>query len=133
MKKNLFFAIIGLTVVLFATSCSKSDPGPTNTNTVVGKWDGSITPNVGPSHLFTLNFKTGGSFAVDSSSASFTDLATGTWVLATDSVRATYTFLTGGSGTYSLAGNYSSDFKTMNGTIGVGSSTSGYAIFSVAK
>ena len=133
MKKNLLFALPGLMVMLFSASCSKSDTTPATSYTIVGKWDGSYVGAGGPSHFYTLNFKTGGSFAVDSSNVSITDLAAGTWVLATDSVRATYTYLSGGAGTYSLAGKYSADFKTMIGTFGPGSNTTGSGTFSVTK
>ena len=134
MKKNMFFLISGLAAILFVASCSKSDtPATPVTYTVVGKWDTYITRPVGPSINYSLNFKTGGTFALDATSSSSSDLATGAWVLSADSVRATYTYADGVTGTYSLAGKYSSDFRTMNGTIGYGSNTSGYGTFMSTK
>lgn len=133
MKKKLINGVFAFMIVIAAISCSKSDTNVPSTNTITGKWNGSITGPGGPSHQITFNFKAGGSFAVDSASTSLTDWATGTWILAADSVRAVYTFLDGIQGTYSIAGKYSADFKTMIGTLGINSSTSGYGTFVVAK
>ena len=134
MKKSMFFVISGLAAILFAASCSKSNTTVTPvTYTVVGKWDTYISRPVGPAQNSSLNFKAGGSFAFDATSSSTTDLATGAWVLSPDSVRATYTYADGVTGTFSLAGKYSSDFHTMNGTIGTGSNTSGYGTFTSTK
>ncbi len=134
MKKSLAIALFGLVVILFAVSCSKNDATVTPTTyTIVGKWDTYITRPVGPSQFYSLNFKAGGSFAFDATSSSTTDLATGAWVLSADSVRATYTYADGVTGTFSLAGKYSSDFHTMNGTIGAGANTTGYGTFTSTK
>lgn len=132
MKKNVFFAMLGFTTLLFATSCSKTDTPPNNTLTITGKWDGGWT-NLGPSHSFTLNFKTGGAFAVDQNATAPSDLATGSWALGSDSVRASYTYLDGITGSFSIAGKVSADYKTIVGTLGTGSNTSGAGTFSVTK
>ena len=133
MIKNLLTGLFGLSILIAAFSCSKSDTNTPAANTITGKWNGSITGAGGPSRLITFNFKTGGSFAVDSSSTSITELAVGTWTLAADSARATFTYLNGILGTYSIAGKYSADFTTMTGTQGINSQTSGYGTFAVAK
>lgn len=133
MKKNLFIAAMAFCTVLFAASCAKTDTGVVVSASIVGKWNGNYTPPVGPSRIFTLNFKAGGSFAVDSSTTAIGDLATGTWVQAADSVRATYTYLDGTTGTYSLAAKYNSTFTSLIGTIGLGANSSGYALFMASR
>ena len=134
MKKNLFFAILGLTLVLFITSCSKSGTTtpPANT-TAEGKWSGFITL-LGPSRYYALTFKTGNVILVESNSSTSPDIANGMWSLATgDSVRATYTYVGGTASTYSIAGKYSSSSKVMEGTIGPGTATTGAGTFIVSK
>lgn len=133
MKMKNFIALLGLVILVFTAACSKTDTNTGTANTLEGKWESTITRPVGPSNILTFNFKAGGTFTVDASSTSTTSLATGTWVLATDSVRATYSYLDGTTGTFSMAGKPSADFKTMNGTIGTGNSTSGYAVFMATK
>lgn len=132
MKKNVFFTTIVTAVILFAASCSKNTPPNNPTLSITGKWDGSYA-KLGPARLFTLNFMAGGAFAVDSSRSSTSDLATGSWALGADSVRATYTYLDGITGTFTIAGKVSSDYKTIVGTLGPGASTTGSGTFTVTK
>jgi len=133
MKKNLFFAILALTAVLFAASCSKSDPTPVPATTVEGKWVGNQNNGIGgPYYYLSLNFKPNGVLVVNANNALTPDVANGTWSLVADSVRATYTY-TNSSATYSLAGKYAASSSIMNGTIGVGTSTTGAGVFSVTK
>lgn len=133
MKIKHFITLLGSVILVFTAACKKTDTKEGITNSIEGKWQSTITRPVGPTNIATFNFKAGGAFALDANSSSTTSLATGTWVLSTDSVRATYTYLDGTTGTFSLAGKSSADFKTMNGTIGTGSSTSGYAVFTATK
>lgn len=135
MKKNLFFATLGLAAVFFAASCSKSDsvsPSPGGTNPQ-GNWVGNRNNGIGgPAFYFALNFQANGSLIVSDNNEVTPEIATGTWSLVADSVRATYTF--GRTGvTYSLAGKYSTASNVMNGTIGVETSTTGAGVFSVAR
>ncbi len=130
MKKNLFFAILGLTVVLFTISCSKNDTTPPNT-TAEGKWVGIYTNFIGPSHYFAATFKVNSVILIEANT--IPDIANGTWSLSGDSVRATFTYVGGTAGTYSIAGKYSAGSTTMDGTIGLGTNTSGEAVFSFTK
>ena len=132
MKTRILQQLLGLTALLLIISCSKNDTVPNNTNVIEGKWSGGYSFIGGPVHFFILNFKLGGAFSVDSSLTAANSLATGTWIPGADSARATYTY-SDGSGTYSLAGKYSADFKNMNGTIGNGTNTAGAWVFSVTK
>ena len=133
MKRNLFFAILGLTVILFVTSCSKSGTtNPPNT-TAEGKWSGFFTL-LGPSRYYALTFKTGNVILVESNSSTSPDIANGMWSLATaDSIRATFTYVGGTASTYSIAGKYSSSSNVMEGTIGPGTNTTGAGTFIVTK
>ncbi len=131
MKKNLFFAILGLTLILFIASCSKNDTTPPANTTVEGKWVGSFTYFLGVSHYFALTFRTNNVVLVEANSAP--DIANGTWSLAGDSVRATFTYVGGTASTYTIAGKYSGSSIVMDGTIGDGASTNGAGFFSVTR
>jgi hypothetical protein len=132
MKKNLFIIAAGITALFMASSCSKDDPAP-QTATVTGKWVGLSTAPVGPSRYLALTFNSGGSLLVEANNPTTPDLANGTWVMAGDSVKASFTYTTSGGSTFSLAGKYITNATTMEGTIGSGSSTSGLSTFSVTK
>jgi hypothetical protein len=122
-----------LTLVLFITSCSKSGTTPPPNTTVVGKWSGFLTL-LGPSRYYALTFKTGNVILVESNSATSPDIANGMWSLATaDSVRATFTYVGGTAGTYSIAGKYSGSSNVMEGTVGTGTNTTGAGTFIVTK
>jgi len=135
MKKNLITAILVSTSVLFAVSCSKSDytsPPPGGTNPQ-GKWIGGHDNGIGGPVLYLeLNLNANNAIEVRANSAVSPDIANGTWSWVADSVRATYTYI-GSSTTYSLAGKYSTSSKLMNGTIGLGTNTTGAGVFSVTK
>lgn len=134
MKKNLLLLIPALALVFFVTSCSKSDTTPPANSTPSGKWSGWFTPNLGPSRYFALTFSANGAIAVEANSSTTPDIATGTWALVADSVRATYTYISGATtGTYSLAGKFSSQSSIMNGTVGTASSTTGTGTFTLTK
>jgi hypothetical protein len=133
MKKNLFFATLGLSLVLFIISCSKSDTTPPASTTPEGKWVGFITYIVGPSRYFAVTFKSAGIILVEANSSTAPDIANGTWSLVSDSAKATFTFVGGTAATNSIAGKYSSGSTLMDGTIGPGSSTTGTGTFSVTK
>jgi len=134
MKRNLIFIVSCLTLLLFAASCSKSD-ATVAANTPQGNWVGGRSGAGGPSHYFAINFKAGGSVVISEFNAANPDIANGTWTLAGDSVKANFTYLPGGtySGTYSLAAKYSASVNTMDGTIGLGNSTTGAGMFSVTR
>ena len=137
MKKNLFFPILGLAIVFFAASCSKSgssySPPPPGGTSPQGNWVGNRNNGIGgPAFYFALNLQANGVLAVSDNSAVTPDIANGTWSLVADSVRATYTY-TGSSATYSIAGKYTTTSNIMIGTIGPGTSTTGAGVFSVTK
>jgi hypothetical protein len=135
MKKNFLIAILALTSVLFAASCSKSDnaPPPPGGTSPQGKWIGGHDNGIGgPVLYFELNLNANSVIEVRANSNVSPDIANGTWSWVADSVRATYTYV-GSSTTYSLAGKYSTSSKIMNGTIGLGTNTAGAGVFSVTK
>lgn len=133
MKKNLLSAILGLTIVLFTVSCSKSDttPAPAITPPAGTTWVG-LTTNLGPSRYFSLTFNNGGTLTVKANDPATPDIANGTWALVADSVKATYTYVVSAT-TYSLAGKYSSSATVIVGTLGPGNNTTGAGTFSVTK
>jgi hypothetical protein len=133
MKKNVFIAIAGIMIFSITSSCSKSDPAPQSNVTVEGKWVGLTTAPVGPSRYLALTFNAGGNLLVDANNPTTPDMATGTWAISGDSVRASFTYTTPASGTFSLAGKFVVNATTMNGTIGTGTSTSGVSTFTTTK
>ncbi len=133
MKKNLLL-IAFAAVILFITSCSKSDPTPPATNAnIQGKWTGVFTPPLGPSPYFALTFNSNGTVVVEQNDPAAPDIANGTWTITGNNVRATYTFAGAMTGTYTLAGTYSAASTQIMGTIGSGTSTTGYGTFTVSK
>ena len=120
----------GLTLLIFAASCSKSNTSASTS--LEGKWTGNYHGGPGPVNYYSLTFKSGGSLLVQSDNSTTPNSANGTWTLSGDSVRATYTFVTS-SLTYSIAGKYSASSNTMDGTIGNGLNTSGVFVFNVVK
>ncbi len=132
MKKNLFLILLGFTAIFFTAGCSKSDTAIATS--VEGKWVGNSTSGIGgPVYYLALNFKTAGVVTVEANNSAAPDLASGTWSLVGDSVRATFTYTAGTMSTFSLAGKYSSNSNVMTGTIGNGASSSGTGTFSVTK
>lgn len=135
MKKSLLFAMLGLTVVLFGASCKKEDNPGSNSTSLQGTWTGTGqygTTTGNPTYVFSLTFKTNGTVDITGNNNVAIDNATGTWVMVQDSVKATYTYASS-SATYTLSGKYSSTSNLMVGTIGLGTSTTGVGLFSVAK
>jgi hypothetical protein len=135
MKKNLLLAMLGLTIVLFTASCSKSDPAPVGSTSPEGVWVGTgqygTTPG-GSSYAFTVTFKANGVVDLTGNNNAAIDHATGTWSMVQDSVKATYTYAAS-SATYTLSGKYAATSNLMVGTIGLGTSTTGIGLFSVTK
>lgn len=135
MKKIFFILMPILTLAVLITSCSKSDTSPANNNAPIqGKWVGVFTPPVGPSPYFAITFNNDGSVVVEQNNIAAPDIAQGTWGISGNNISATYTFATGPMmGTYSLAGTYSAAIIHISGTIGTGTSTTGYGTFDVGK
>lgn len=137
MKKNLLFAMLGVTIVLFTASCSKSDPDPAPANNVnlVGTWTGTgqygTTPG-GTAYVFSLTFKATGSVDITGNNSTVIENATGTWEIIQDSVHVIYTYASS-SAIYKLSGKYSSNSNVMVGTIGLNPVTTGVGLFSVTK
>lgn len=134
MKKNLFFKILGLSaIVLFSISCSKSDATPPSVTTPAGNWVGYQSNGLGgPLNYFAINFQANGTLVVSTNSPTAPDLGNGTWSLVADSVKATYTIISSGT-SYSLAGKYAASSNVMNGTLGLGTSTTGAGVFSLTR
>ena len=137
MKKTLLLASFGLATIFFAASCSKDDSNTSNPNnaTVQGTWSGTAqygTTAGNPTYAFTITFKANGTVDIIGNNSAAIDNATGTWAMVQDSVRATYTYFSS-SATYTLSGKFSSTSNVMAGTIGLGSSTTGVGLFTVAR
>ena len=134
MKKHFLFLAFIAIIALSVTSCSNSDSTNPGTNpNIVGKWMGVYTPPLGPSRYYALTFNTNGTVRVDQNDIAAPDVANGTWTISGNNIQATYTFTGAMTGTVSIAGTYSSAPPQITGTIGTGSSTSGYGTFTVSK
>ena len=135
MKRNLIFLIPALTLALFVTSCSKSDPSTPPAASPQGTWNGTGqygTAPGGPTYVFSLKLNANGSVNITGNNSTAIDVATGTWQLVQDSVKATYTYASS-SATYSLSAKYSASSNIMVGTIGLATATTGVGIFSVTR
>jgi hypothetical protein len=133
MKKSLLILIPTLALVFFVASCSKEDTPPP-ANTTEGKWNGTYTINGGGStNYFSLNFKSGGALDVAANNATTPDLGTGTYTVAGDSVKGSFTYTVGIGIIYQFAGKYSSNNSVINGTIGIAPSYNDNATFSITK
>ena len=136
MKKNLFMMIPALAMVFLISSCSKSDSTTTTTNTTpAGTWSGTGqygTTAGNPTYAFTINFKANGTVDITGNNSTAIDVATGTWAIVADSVKAYYRYA-GSSADYTLSGKYTAGSTLMVGTIGLGTSTTGVGLFSVTK
>ena len=133
MKKNLLLLIPALALVFFVTSCSKSDTTPPANNTAEGKWTGGYNNNIGgPVNYLAVIFSAGNAVRIEANSPTVPDIANGTWSIVGDSIIAHYTYAATAT-SFSLAGKYNSSSNLINGTIGIGSNTSGSYVFSVTK
>lgn len=136
MKKILFILIPALAMVFLITSCSKDDANPnTNNTTAQGRWSGTGqygTSGGNPNYAFTLNFKADGTVDITGNNNTAIDVATGTWQMVADSVRATYKYGSS-SAIYVLSGKYSASSNVMVGTIGLSPVTTGIGIFTVTR
>ena len=133
MKTTILFTTLGLSLLLIGVSCKKNEATPAPVS-AEGKWVGNYHSGLGgPVNYFALNFKTGGVLDVEANSAGSPDVARGTWNLASDSIRGSFTYLAGTMSTYSFATKYSSNSNIMNGTLGTGVNSAGAGIFSVTK
>ena len=136
MKKGLFLSILGLTTLLFAASCNKSDTTTsTNSSSPEGRWSGTVqygTTGGTPTYPFSLTFKSNGTVDVTGYNGAAADNGTGTWQLVQDSVKVTYSYA-GSSAVYASSSKYSSGSNVMTGTFGLSPVTSGQGVFSVTK
>lgn len=136
MKKILLFMVPAIMLVFLITSCKKEDTNTAaNNSTAEGTWSGTgqygTAPGT-PTYSLTINFKANGTVDINGHNNAAIDVATGTWQMVQDSVKATYTYLAS-SATYTLSAKYTANANTMVGTIGLGSSTSGVGLFSVNR
>ena len=135
MKKSLFALIPALAMVFLITSCSKEDATPATAATPAGTWVGTGQYGTGagsPTYAFTLTFKANGTVDIIGNNNTAIDNATGYWSVVGDSVKATYIYVSG-TAQYTLSGKFSSASSVMAGTIGLGTSTAGVGLFSVAR
>jgi hypothetical protein len=135
MKKNLFILIPALALVFFVSSCGKDDPATPANSTPQGTWVGTgqygTTPG-NPTYVFSLNFKADGTVAITGNNSTAIDVATGTWQLVQDSVKATYKYVSS-SAQYTLSGKFTAGVNVMAGTIGLSPVTTGVGLFAVTK
>lgn len=135
MKKSLFALIPALAILFLIASCKKDETTPAPAPTPVGTWSGTGQYGIGPgnpTYAFTLTFKANGTVDIIGNNNAATDNATGTWAIVQDSVKATYTYVSG-TAQYTLSGKYSSTSNLMVGTIGLGITTTGVGTFSVTR
>lgn len=135
MKKNLFMLIPALAMVFFLASCSKDDDTNTTNSTPAGTWSGTGqygTTAGAPIYAFRLTFKANGTVDITGNNNTAVDVATGTWTVVADSVRAFYRYASS-SADYTLSGKYSAGSNVMVGTIGLGTATTGVGLFSVTR
>jgi hypothetical protein len=135
MKKISLLLIPALAMVFFISSCSKDDTTTTTNTTPTGTWTGTgqygTTAGL-PTYAFTLAFKANGTVDITGNNSTAIDIATGTWTIIADSVRAFYRYA-GSSADYTLSGKYTAGSTLMVGTIGLGTSTTGVGLFSVTR
>jgi hypothetical protein len=135
MKKNLFILIPALALVFLILSCSKDDLATQTNSTPQGTWVGTgqygTTPG-NPTYAFTLNFKANGTVDITGNNSTAVDIATGTWQIVADSVKAFYRYASS-SADYTLSGKFSASSNIMPGTIGLGTTTTGVGLFSVTR
>lgn len=136
MKKSLLILMTAITLGLFITSCSKDDSNPPPSNsTVQGTWTGTGqygTSGGNPTYAFTIKFNAGGTVNITGDNSTAIDVATGTWQMVADSVKATYKYAAS-SAIYKLSGKYTAGATVMVGTIGLDPVTTGVGIFTVTK
>ncbi len=135
MKKS-FILIPAIVLALFVTSSSKDDTPPSATNTTAaGTWVGTGqygTSGGNPTYVFSLTFKANGTVDITGNNNAAIDVATGTWQMVADSVKATYKYASS-SAIYKLSGKFSASSNIMIGTIGLDPVTTGIGIFSVTR
>jgi hypothetical protein len=136
MKKSLFILITAITLGLFVASCSKDDDNNQQQNsTVQGTWTGTGqygTSGGNPTYAFTITFNAGGTVNITGDNSVGVDVATGTWQMVADSVRATYKYASS-SAIYVLSGKFTAGATVMAGTIGLDPVTAGIGIFTVTR
>ena len=117
--------------MLFTVSCSKSTTHASTSPE--GTWTGSFSLG-GPSRNYALTFKSDFNILVESTDPTTPEIANGTWRRAVgDSIIATFTYVGGSAGTYSIAGYRPGNSNVMEGTIGPGYATTGAGTFIVSK
>ena len=135
MKKILFSIIPVMALVFVFSSCSKDDDNDAPASTVQGSWSGTGTYGTSggtPTYVFTLNFKADGTVDITGDNSTTVDVATGTWRMVADSVKATYKYAAS-SAIYTLSGKYTAGATVMTGTIGLDPVTAGVGLFTVTR
>jgi len=136
MKKSLLILTTAITLGLFVASCNKDDDNNQQQNsTVQGTWSGTgqYGTTVGnPTYAFTITFNAGGTVNIIGDNSVGVDLATGTWQMVADSVKATYRYAAS-SAIYTLSGKFTAGATVMAGTIGLDPVTAGVGLFTVTR
>lgn len=102
---------------------------------VYGSWFGKYGNGKERPHTFyAFHFKYTGHVVVESSSEATPSLATGKWQIYGDTlVKGTYTYVYGGTGTFSYAMKVTAGSAIGTGTWGVNNATTGGGTFEVKK
>ncbi|MFM2283688.1 MAG: hypothetical protein RL222_1192 [Bacteroidota bacterium] len=134
MKKTIYLAVLFLVIGMTATSCKKDETDPV---TVVGFWQGKYS-NVSTPTTFSFGYaallRSDGTCRFFSSTDTTTaSKAEGTYSLTGSTLNATYTYISPGSGTYSVTATVNSVNAYMEGTWGSGTSTTNGGSFFLHK
>ncbi|MBX7226233.1 MAG: hypothetical protein K1X55_09390 [Chitinophagales bacterium] len=121
---NKYIILILVSAMLF-TNCKKEEC------TVIPDYNGKWVGTYNSTNDFTLILNDLGTLGVVDGLGDVSQ-ATGTWTVIGKNFRGTYRYTSSGN-IFSLAGTVSDDDKTINGTYGVNSSTSGGGTFTVTK
>ena len=128
MRKKVMFLGMFIAIALFE-ACSKSkDPEPTPS--ILGFWVGKYGNSAGAANAdYAFLFKADGSLKVYANDAdtSKATKAVGTYFISGTKITASYTYP--GNAKYSAAATADVNFKTLSGTWGSGTSTTGNTFF----
>ena len=131
MKKQFLFVAFIATVALFF-SCKKSNPAVPTVTPAEGSWVGNYSSGGGSqTFYYAFQFNAGGAVVVKANDAILPSVANGTWTIAADSIRSTYTYNPGG--TFSMIGKYDGKSNTIVGTWGSGTDNKGGGTFTIVK
>jgi hypothetical protein len=138
MKKLMNYAILFLTIGIFATACKKTEcsVAPNISGNWLGKYCGSCTDTASASTNQFWEIKASGELIVhdgySTPTAPDANKAIGTWTLNGTKFRATYKFITLDVNR-TLDGTLTDNFLKMNGSRGENGLTTGNGVFKMTK